>query len=285
MKTVSFVNMKGGVAKTTLAVNVAHCLSARHGFRVLIIDLDPQFNATQCLITGDRYKEHVNKHLHTVVDLFDDTPRPIIGAVQGTSLNKVISFDEIVPITVRKNLSLLPGALELYRLEMSGGQGRELRLKNYVETLSKKDLFDVVIVDTPPTPSAWMSAALIASDAYLVPVRPEPLSVTGIDLLRSVISRVSSNFNLQIDCAGVVLTVAEENTRVFRESKDFVDQNSFWKGKRFQRHLPKRTAVARAQGVQNLILDMDDSELKLAVTHITSELISRVNIEGQRDDI
>ncbi|WP_083216568.1 ParA family protein [Pseudomonas sp. 34 E 7] len=279
MKSISFVNMKGGVAKTTLAVNVAYCLARRHDLRVLIVDLDPQFNATQCLMSGEDYKDHLQNCNHTVIDLYDDSPRPVVGSVKGATVSEVITVEQITPIEIKNNLHLLPGALELYRLEMSGGQGRELRLKNYVDFLRREDLYDIVIIDTPPTPSAWMSSALIASDAYLVPVKPEPLSATGIDLLRSVITRVSSNYNLNIECAGVVLTIAEEHLVVFREAKNFIDQAPFWKGKRFAKHLPKRTAVARAQGHQGLIIDLQDSELNLAITHIAKELLTRLGIE------
>ncbi|MFM5638695.1 ParA family protein [Aeromonas veronii] len=280
MKVISFVNMKGGVAKTTMAVNVADCISRRHDLKVLIIDIDPQFNATQCLVTGEQYKKHLDNNGHTVIDVFDDTPRPIVGVVSGTSTREPLNIEEITPITIKNNLDLLPGALELYRLDMSGGQGRENRLKIYIDYLKSISAYDVVIIDTPPTPSAWMSSSLIASDYYLVPVKPEPLSATGIDLLRSVISRVTKNYSLKLTCAGVVLTIAEENTIVFRQARTFIDNNDFWKGKRFKQHLLKRTEVARAQGSQGLILDTQDQELKLALSKIVVELFKRTAIDA-----
>ncbi|WP_201020013.1 ParA family protein [Pseudomonas cichorii] len=279
MKTISFVNMKGGVAKTTLAVNIADCLARRHELRVLVIDLDPQFNATQCIMSGTEYVHHLQSNGHTIIHLYDDSPHPVVGAVKGAKLSEIVTVDKITPIETKENLHLLPGALELYRLEMTSGQGREFRLKNYVDFLKENDLYDIVIIDTPPTPSAWMSSALIASDYYLVPVKAEPLSATGIDLLRSVISRVSSNYGLRLECAGVVFTIAEEHTVVFKEAKTFVDTSSLWKGKRFTKHLPKRTAVARAQGHQGFILDMQDTDLKRAITQISAELLSRLEME------
>ena len=279
MKTICFVNMKGGVSKTTLAVNIADCLSRRYDFNVLLIDLDPQFNATQCLMSGTTYKKHIDNGGHTIVDLFDDSPRPSVGSVRGPATEEPIAPDELEPIEIREDLYLLPGALELYRLDMSGGQGRELRLKNYIDHLSESAEYDLVIIDTPPTPSAWMSSALIASDAFLVPVKPEPLSATGIDLLRSVINRVSKNYSLKLECAGVVLTIAEENTIVFRDAVKFIDSNPFWKGKRFNNHFPKKTIVARSQGDQELILDCNNSDLKLSITQIGAELVDRLGIE------
>jgi chromosome partitioning protein len=279
MKTISIVNMKGGVAKTTTAVNFADCLSTRHERRVLVIDIDPQFNATQCLLSGETYKKHIESKGHTIVDIFDDSPRTIVGTVSGPETKEPLSIEDIEPLSVKKNFDLLPGALELYRLDMAGGQGRENRLKIYIDHLKKQAYYDVVIIDTPPTPSAWMSSALIASDFYLVPVKPEPLSATGIDLLRSIISRVTKNYALKLSCAGVVLTIAEENTIVFASAKRFVDNNQFWKGKRYAQHLPKRTEVARKQGEQKLILDTNDQELKLALSKIVVEFIDRIKLE------
>lgn len=280
VKAISFVNMKGGVAKTTLAVNVADCLARRHELNVLVIDIDPQFNATQCLVSGETYKEHIENRLHTVVDIFDDSPRPVVGSITGPEIRDPVPIERIEPLRVKEGFDLLPGALELYRLDMTGGQGRENRLKIYLDHLRSEKQYDVVIIDTPPTPSAWMSSALIASDYYLVPVKPEPLSATGIDLLRSVIARVTKNYALKLACAGVVLTIAEANTIVFSSAINFIDNNEFWKGKRFKQHLAKRTVVARNQGEQKLILDTNENDLKLALSKICAELIERVEIEA-----
>lgn len=278
MKVISFVNMKGGVAKTTMAINVADCLSRRHDLKTLVIDIDPQFNATQCVIAGEKYKAHIEGEGHTVVDIFDDSPRPKVGTVSGAEDSEPLPIENIEPLRVKDNFDIIPGALELYRLEMVGGQGRENRLKIYINHLRENSKYDVVIIDTPPTPSAWMSSALIASDFYLVPVKPEPLSATGIDLLRSVIATVTKNYALQLSCAGVVLTLAEENTMVFSSAKKFIDTNEYWKGKRFEQYMLKRTKIAREQGNQKLILDTDDQVIKLALTKITIELMNRIGL-------
>lgn len=118
-----------------------------------------------------------------------------------------------------------------------------------------------------------MSSALIASEFYVVPVKPEPLSTTGIDLLRAVVARVQENYALKLACAGVVLTLAEQNTVVYRQTLEFLDGNPFWKGQRYRNVLPKRTMVARMQGEQRLILDAEDAELSLSISGITNELL------------
>jgi len=275
--------MKGGVAKTTIAVNIADCLVRRHGKSVIVIDMDPQFNATQCLISGENYVKGIKRGKDTILNIFDDSSRPIVDSVQGPTINQPKALTEIEPWKVRGGLYLLPGNLELYRLEMAPGQGREIRLKRYIDHLRKTSNFNFVIIDTPPTPSVWMASALIASNFYIVPVKPEPLSATGIDLLRAVVINISENYALQIQCAGVVLTIGEENTKVFKQAIKFIDENRFWKGKRFKYHLPKRTEVALMQGKQEMILDSNNSKLLLSLTSITKEFLSRIGAEDANE--
>jgi chromosome partitioning protein len=275
MKVVSFVNMKGGVAKTTLAVNVADCLARRNDKKVLVVDIDPQFNATQCLLSGDEYVDRLEKGGHTILEIFDDSSRPLVSTTAGTQLKEPVALKDIKPWELSSELHLLPGNLELYRLEMGAGQGRENRLKRFIDYLEENNSYDVVIIDTPPTPSAWMASALIASNYYVVPVKPEPLSATGIDLLRSVVSKIQENHALNLQCAGVVLTIAEQHTLVYQRAINFIDNNAFWSGKRFRHALPKRTEVARMQDHQGKILDSSDSALLLALTSITKEFLER----------
>jgi chromosome partitioning protein len=266
--------MKGGVAKTTLAINLADVLVRREDCKVLLIDLDPQFNATQALISPEDYVEGRVAGGHTIVDVFDDTPAPAISAI-APATRPAVPLKGIVPWNVKDDFDLLPGALELYRLEMGGGQGREQRLKRYLQEIGAESAYDFVIIDTPPTPSHWMMAALLASTGYVVPVKAEPLSRTGIDLLKGVIDRCSQNFGHPITCYGLVLTIVEINTNVFRDAKALLDSDPVWQGKRFENFLPKRTAVAAAQGQQQLILDLADDVIKRSLTGIGQEFLER----------
>ena len=83
MTIVSFVNMKGGVGKTTLAVNVADALNRRHDLSILLVDLDPQFNATQCIYSGEEYVDRVSNGADTIIDIFRDTASEIVDPVEG----------------------------------------------------------------------------------------------------------------------------------------------------------------------------------------------------------
>lgn len=274
MKTVSLVNMKGGVAKTTLAVNLADCLVRRHNKRVLLIDIDPQFNATQCLLAGEKYKNHLDQGLHTIIDIFD-TSKITVSSLTGVGKKSAAALKDVKPIEIKDGLFLLPGNLQLYRLEMTPGEGRENRIMRYLKAAAAD--YDIVLIDTPPTPSVWMSSALIASDYYLVPVKPEPLSSTGIDLLQIVVDQKKENYGLDLKCAGVVLTIAERHTVVYQGATSFIDANRIWKGFRYTHDLPKRTEVARMPGNQQLILDSGDAELKKSMTGITAEFLERIS--------
>lgn len=281
MHTISFVNMKGGVGKTTLAVNVADALNRRHEKRVLLVDLDPQFNATQCLYPGEDYVAQRQLGGHTIVDVFNDAPAPSVSAVKGPVSKPAVKLEDIKPWSFRSGFDIIPGDLEIYRVDMGSGQGKELRLKRYLEKVSKKDLYDFVIIDTPPTPSHYMMSALLASHFYLVPVKPEPLSRVGIDLLRGVIGRCSENHGHPIECIGVVVTLADLRTRVYFDALDFLDTNPVWRDKRYKAVLPHRTVVAREQGNQTLLLDVGESDSMLALTQITNELLRRLSDEQQ----
>lgn len=276
LKTISFINMKGGVAKTTLCINVADCLQRQHKKRVLVIDIDPQFNATQCLVAPTTYEKLLQKGQHSIVEIFDTKPRPSVSSVKGTTVNQPIKLEDIRPIEIRKGFDLLPGNLDLYKLEMAPGTGKEHRLKKFLELSSTTDNYDYVLLDTPPTPSVWMSSALLASQYFLIPVKPDPISFTGIDLLRRVITELTENYGVELSCAGVVLTMAETQTIVYQRCIEFLSHDAYWKLYLYKENIPKKTLVARTQANQKLILDSDNSDLKYSLAAICNEFLERV---------
>ncbi|MEH6740924.1 MAG: ParA family protein [Sulfitobacter sp.] len=275
MKVISFVNMKGGVGKTTLAVNVADVLSRRLGQRVLLVDLDPQFNATQSLFSGDEYVKLRKAGADTVYEIFAN-PTPIMSVVDGPSKIAPKKLADIKPTNISVGLDVLLGNLEIYRVEMVPGQGTEMRLKGFLKL--KENDYDYVIVDTPPTPSVFMNSALLASNFYVVPIKPEPISRVGIDLLQGVINRVSENNGHDIICAGVVVTMANVATLVYKECMAQLKAEPLWSSRLLRRHIPIRTAIARDQGKQKLILDGNDVVSKGAITAVVNEIVERTDV-------
>ena len=280
MKTLSLINMKGGVGKTTLTINLAHFLSTREDLKVLIIDIDPQFNSTQCLFSGEEYVEYLKENRDTIINIFDDSVKSKLSTVSGVTKENAKELKDIEPFHFSNNLHILPGNLELYKLDMASGTGRENRLKQYLRELNKKNKYDYVLIDTPPTPSVWMTSALIASDYYLIPVKPDPISFVGIDLLENIIEQKRDSYDLQIKCIGLVITMVDrQDSTIFRDAISFVRENVRWKSLLYKKHLPKRTEIAKLQLQKQFILDSKDTTIKTSLAGIVSELKIRLQNE------
>lgn len=275
MKTISLINMKGGVGKTTMAVNLADFLANRESQRVLLVDVDPQFNATQCLLSGDKYIDYIKTGGYTIVDIFNNSSRILASVVEGSKQIPPTSFSDILPIKSPRGFDYIPGSLQLFKLEMAAGSGRENRLKNYLKTLEEQ--YDYVIIDSPPTPSVWMISALIASNYYLIPVKPDPISMTGLDLLQGIITERASNYGFECKCCGIVLTMTDPRTNLYKDAISFFSQNTRWTSFLYGKTLLKRVKVARGQLHDQFILDLDDSSLKSDFSAIVKEFIRRTN--------
>ena len=273
MKTVSLINMKGGVGKTTVAVNLADFLANRESQRVLLVDVDPQFNATQCLLQGDQYVDYIEKGGYTIVDIFDNSTRITNSIVDGTARHEPVKFSEIKPVKSSRGFDFIPGSLQLFKLEMSAGSGRENRLSHYLKTLENE--YDYVIIDSPPTPSVWMVSALIASDYYLIPVKPDPISMTGIDLLQGIIRERSENYGFRCKCCGIILTIVDTRSTLRKDAETFFSTNSRWKGQLYAKSILKRANIAKGQLNSQFIRDIDDSTLKADFSLIVKEFIRR----------
>lgn len=279
MKIISFVNMKGGVGKTTLALNVADCLARVHGKRVAVLDVDPQFNATQCLFTPEKYVEILKQGGDTILDVFENEGQILTSVVSGAA---TVDPKDISKIELQQTDKLwtLPGNIELYRLEMVAGEGREFSLKRFIDDVLVGEGFDYVIIDTPPTPSIWMTSALIASNYYVIPVRPDPLSMIGIDLLRSIIERRRKTYGLSLECLGVVFTMVDRPDSIsLTTARNNLSSNEFWKEKVFNSYILKRAELARQQLNQPFILKMDDYDLRSSLNKLVKDILEKINVK------
>lgn len=269
--------MKGGVGKTTLIVNLADFLSKRESDKILLIDIDPQFNTTQCLFSGEEYVKYLDDDKDTILKIFDDSVKRKISTVRGSLSNDQKELKDIKPHKISDKLHILPGNLELYKLEMASGSGKENKLKQYIEEINAIENYDYVLIDTPPTPSVWMTSALIASDYYLIPVKPDPMSFVGIDLLENIVDQKRDAYNLQIKCLGLVFNMVErDDSRVYKKALNFVNNDKKWKGLLFKKYIPKRTEIANLQLEKKFILDCEDSEIKSSLSVIVKEFKERL---------
>jgi chromosome partitioning protein len=282
MQVISFINMKGGVGKTTLAVNVAYGLAHWHGKKVLIIDTDPQFNATQSLVDDDVYLQHINDETKgTLYDIFAPRRPGPVRSVSGTAKNINRQDMSLGACTFRiahntpsgGRLDLIPSNLGLIELEFSQ-RGTERRLKAFIET--KAQGYDYVIIDCPPTISLFSQAAILASAKYLVPIKPDPLSVIGLPLLERWLENFTSDNGIAVARVGLVFTMVRGPipTRMRDVMNEIRKQRP---GDVFQTDLSEATAIASAaEDHQPVFLTPRSTKSTAQIQKITQEFLRRV---------
>lgn len=176
-KKVSLINMKGGVGKSTIAVNLAWHF-ADGGKNVLLVDLDPQFNASSYLLGVSRYKEILDKNKPTIWDVFEQhTHTP---GKKRSSLNPEDVITNVRQFYGGGHIDLIPSRLELAYSLKSPAQ-KELLLSKLISKVEHE--YHLILVDCPPTESVFTIAAYLTTDFILVPVKLEYLSSIGVALL------------------------------------------------------------------------------------------------------
>ena len=173
---VALVNMKGGVGKSTLTANIGWYCAYHANLRVLMVDLDPQFNLSQYVLGNDRYEEHLKQGLPTIVDILEQHT-PLSARQQTVGKAAITIAHEWGDGSV---IHVIPSRLELAWTLKNPSQKEHL-VRDYIQDV--KDDYDLVLIDCPPTESILTVAAYLSSDFLVVPVRPEYLSTIGLPLL------------------------------------------------------------------------------------------------------
>jgi len=198
---VSFINMKGGVGKTTLAAQVAHAADKK-GFRTLVVDLDPQANLSQALLSPEKYVQHLRKKKPTIVQLFD---RYLPASDEDAAPRQVDIHDVIIQKAGYwhdTTLDLIPSRLELSH-SLKNPTGKERRLAKALAQIS--DEYNLIIIDCAPTESILTEAAYFSSRYVLVPVKPEFMATIGLPLLaRSIDEFTLENDDHTLEICGIV---------------------------------------------------------------------------------
>ena len=214
MKTISFINMKGGVGKTTSVVEIAALLATENNKKVLIIDLDPQTNTTLSFITLAEW-ERV-KDTATIAD--------VLGMNRGAS-SRDDEFDIKNAIIKNasgiKNLDLIPSHLELTFLDLDlvSVPARESVLKNQID---KADLdYEYILIDCPPNLTLAPQNALIISDYIIVPVIPEIFPAIGLPLLVNRVLKWRKSFkDCHVEFLGLIFTKVDGRYSLHAEQMD-----------------------------------------------------------------
>jgi chromosome partitioning protein len=196
---ISLVQMKGGVGKTTCAVNLASYLARDHNKKVLLVDFDPQTNASLSLMTEARWGEWQREH-GTMADILEVENKTKHAG--GFKLADCIVQNVVPEIP---GLDLIPSHLKLtfLDLDLAARPGRERIFARKLEKILPS--YDLILCDCPPNLMTATQNALYASDWYLVPMQPDFLSSIGLSLLKDRLSYLRKSLEFQIRCLGVRL--------------------------------------------------------------------------------
>ena len=251
-KIISFSNQKGGVGKTTSAVNVAASLGVL-GHKVLLIDLDPQGNATSGVgIPKKGLKYTINDVLAGGL--------PAKQAILKTEFNNL----DLIPT----NIALAGAEYNLYR---EGGAEKVMK-----EALAPiKDDYDYIIIDCPPSLSMLTVNAMVASDGIIIPMQCEFYALEGLSQLTVTINRIKASYNSNLNITGILITMY--NSRLLLSLQVVNELNKHYSDKLFSTHISRGVRVSEAPGF-GVPVYYHDKRCKGAAEYlaVAKELASRI---------
>lgn len=234
MKVIAIANQKGGVGKTTTALNLSAALALR-GQRVLLVDLDPQANCTSGL--GIEVEEGCSMY-------------PVL-------IGETTVANQILP-TGRENLSIVPSEMDLagVEIELARSDDHLTRLRNILQGLKPNDLFEYCILDTPPSLGVLMTSALAAADEILIPLQCEWFGLEGLAKIVHVIDQIrNSDANPDIRLEGIAMTMYDGRTLLSRQVVEEVTR--FFPEQIYSAMIPRTIRIGEAPSHGKTIFEHD----------------------------
>jgi chromosome partitioning protein len=255
-KVIAVANQKGGVGKTTTAVNLAACIAAV-GRRVLLFDLDPQANATSGV--GVEKVEGASAY------------RPLLG--DGALLDKIQK-------TAFERLELIPSEVDLCGLdvELARAENHLRRVAQALQPVRESQRFDLVLVDCPPSLGVLTLNALAAADGVLVPLQCEYYALEGISMLNRIMSQLHDNaINPRLELVGVAMTMYDGRTKLSQQVVGEVREHF---GERvFETMIPRSTRLAEAPSFGKPIIHYDKYSAGAAAYELLAqEVLARLKL-------
>ncbi|HET6170316.1 MAG TPA: ParA family protein [Terracidiphilus sp.] len=257
-KILGVVNQKGGVGKTTTAINLSACL-ALEDLKVLLVDCDPQANAS----SGLGLQRDDNRH--SIYDVL----------VGNATAEQVILPTEI------DHLWVLPGSKNLTgaNVELTGQEDRAIRLRQALAPI--KDKYDMVILDCPPALDLLTLNVLVAANSLIVPMQAEYFALEGVSELISTLERVRAAFNPQITIEGVLLTMYDDRTNLAQQVTESLRE--YFRDRLFRTVIPRNVRLAEAPSYGKPIALYDGrSRGSEAYFELAGEFLARNRIESPR---
>ncbi|MGZ3674585.1 MAG: ParA family protein [Ktedonobacterales bacterium] len=249
----SIINLKGGVGKTTMTLALAHFLTIEHHKRVLVIDLDPQTNATVCLMPENEWKER-DESGRTLYQLFADQVK---GSHRFNADAAIVRDVSNISGGI-KGLDLLPSSLRLIKVQDRVTQITDLETYERGPLFALRDAlaeflpyYDHVLIDCPPSLGVVTLNGLAISDSYIIPVVPDILSVLGIPPILDRVEHFGQRTRRNIRALGIVISKMRAQTILHNEMErrlreDFVDRRF---PPVFRTVIPESTRIAEAANV------------------------------------
>ncbi len=238
-KIISIINQKGGVGKTTTVINLAAGLTL-HGKKILVIDLDPQGNATTGL--GLSNLENSEKSIYSV-------------------LNGTKKISDVIEKTVFENLDIITSNVDLSGLEVetAGDNRRAFILKEQIMAYLKdsEGSYSHILIDCPPSLSLLTIMALVASDSLIVPLQTEFFALEGVTQLMKTIERIKNNLNTDLSIRGILLTMYDKRNKLSSEVEK--EARDYFKEKVYQTVVPRNVRLSEAPSHGKPVLFYDKS--------------------------